>query len=216
MERVLPLPIRLWLAGGLAAPVATPLSATAHPPPTARPAPHAYHFTHTHTTAPNTNQFTLQAVMLHDLLHQMRFPPPDGTHLSPAGALLFSFSFVVSGFVFNIHLSPTGARLFVWNRGHKCLQELSHILCTRAAGMHRVASILCRPQPAFLLHLRKPPSQYNLRLDTLNPAPTNRTPSCTAWYRLPGEYNLRLGIMKELRPEMVATHQVGALPLSLV
>lgn len=100
-----------------------------------------------------------QLVAAHDLLHQLRFEPPDGAHLSPAGAL--------PPWV----LSPLSFETRVLRHGH----------CTRGAGAAQASG-----QPAN-------------RFSTKHPALV----TCTA-----GEYNLRLGIMKELRPEMVATHQV--------
>ena len=121
-----------------------------------------------------------QATRLHQILHEAKFADPSGSHLSPAGAHRPRLA------------SPAQDRLSLSHCG-LCMKTAPQEPCTALARLELASCGLvaahacpgCGFSGAGGGHV---PDACNL-----------------AWAA--GEYNLRLGITKELHPDMVATYQ---------
>jgi len=140
-----------------------------------------------------------QITRLHQLLHEAKFKEPDGSHLSPAGCPSFCQCLLSS---LHAKLSAQPTVIQMPDCMFSLFQPYSHRLLHGAWASRR-----------FCCHIEGP--------DAIIMLISAEATECTKSYHsynyeaccCTGEYNLRLGIMKELNPDMVATHQ-GTFPPS--
>ena len=161
-----------------------------------------------------------QVTRLHQLLHEAKFKDPDGSHLSPAGC---PAAYVKSSTVETTAVcSNLCARDGTWFA--LCLNVLVRLIAQVEANsevrVHQLALGTVKLSQAMLVVC----CQYFMAtvhkervVETKQHRGYKLGESVTSYYCCTGEYNLRLGIMKELHPDMVATHQGAPLchPLAL-
>ena len=137
-----------------------------------------------------------QITRLHQLLHEAKFKEPDGSHLSPAGCPPVCQCFLSC--MPSPLLSP---------QSYRCLTA-----CFSVSTIQSPPSSWAWALRRFCCHIEGP----NAIIILISAHVTECTKSCHSYNsdacRCTGEYNLRLGIMKELNPDMVATHQGTAPP----
>eukprot|EP00967_Tisochrysis_lutea_P040253 scaffold48337_cov19-Tisochrysis_lutea.AAC.1 len=148
-----------------------------------------------------------QIVRLHELLHAARFPDPKCAQKGSVLVRTVCTKGKCAQRALNIAgtlVSSKGQNLCILFSGSK---EHSHAMLQDSTSKHAQPLTVLLPE-SFLLtsmstfSMRTTAHTYfNVRLQRVH------NPSQGSHLSPAGEYNLRLGVMKELRPELIATYQ---------